>query len=117
MLVLSRKKEERIIIGGEIEVVVVQSRFRDLVELWRRETGMYSSVSKKLQHQAYREIIGMGEAALPLILRELRDRPGHWFEALKAITGQTPVTPDERYDARKARAAWLRWGGERGLVE
>jgi len=41
-------------------------------EQWRRETGMHSSVTKKVQHPAYRKIIDMGEKALPWILRELR---------------------------------------------
>lgn len=43
-------------------------------------------------HPAYQQIIGMGEKALPLILRDLRDRPtGHWFWALNAITGEEPT--------------------------
>ena len=74
-------------------------------------------MSKKLQHPAYLEIIEMGEDALPLILRELRDRPGYWFEALKAITKQTPVPPEDRANAKRAREWWLRWGKERGLLE
>ena len=95
----------------------VGERFRKLADLWRKETGMHSSMSKRLGHPAYREIIALGEKVLPLILRELRDRPDHWFEALKAITKQTPVTAEERADPKKARAAWLRWGKDRGLID
>lgn len=93
-----------------------EEAFRALAEQWRGETGMHSSVTKKVQHPAYRQIIGMGEKALPWILRELRDRPGPWFEALRAITQQTPVTASERTDPQRAREAWLKWGKERGLM-
>jgi hypothetical protein len=91
--------------------------FSALVTRWREETEMHSSMSKKLLHPAYQQIIALGMPAVPLILRELRDRPGFWFEALKAITGQSPVPPDERTDARRARDYWLSWGKEQGYIE
>ncbi len=78
---------------------------------------MLSSMSKKLAHPAYQKIIALGEPAIPLILRELRDRPGFWFEALKAITRQSPVPPDERTDARQVRERWLNWGKEKRYIE
>ena len=77
---------------------------------------MYSSLSKKFQHPAYRQIVGMGDKALPWILRELQDRPGHWFEALRAIARKSPVPSEDRADPKKARAAWLKWGKDRGLI-
>lgn len=63
-------------------------------------------------HPAYQKIIGMGELALPLIMRELRTRPNHWFWALKAITGEDPVPPQYRGQVRKMAAAWLDWWKE-----
>jgi Zn-dependent peptidase ImmA (M78 family) len=95
----------------------IEREFRELAERWGRETGYFSSVSKKLNHPAYRAIIEMGERAVPWILRELRDRPALWFEALKAITGQTPVPAGAQSDPRQAREAWLKWGREKGLIE
>ena len=50
-------------------------------------------------HPAYREIIAMGEPAIGLILAELETRPDHWFEALRALTGEDPVPPEARGDA------------------
>jgi hypothetical protein len=94
-----------------------EEAFRELAVQWHKETAMSSSITRKLQHPAYLKIIAMGEKAVPLILRELRDRPGHWFDALRLITKQTPVVPSERADPRKARAAWLKWGKEKGLIE
>ena len=51
--------------------VELEKRFFTLAEQWRNETGMLSEPTKKLKHPAYQQIISMGEAALPLILREL----------------------------------------------
>ncbi len=92
-------------------------RFEELVERWRRETGMLSSVTKIIKHEAYQSIIGMGERAIPLILRELRDRPNMWFPALRAIANDSPVPVENRADPRLAREAWLAWGRKRGLIE
>ena len=66
----------------------LEKAFLELAERWRAETGMLSNMNKVLSHPAYEEIIAMGPPAVPLILRELRDWPGHWFRALKRITGE-----------------------------
>src|SRR5207247_626048 len=99
------------------EVSELEAMFRALAEKWRLDTEMHSSMSKKLQHPAYQSIIAMGQPAIPLILRELRDRPGFWFEALKAITGQSPVPSNERTDPRRMRDRWLKWGKEKRYLE
>jgi hypothetical protein len=95
----------------------IHVRFQELAKRWRDETGCLSSISKKTQHPAYREIVEMGEIALPFILTELRESPGHWFAALNEITMHSPVPPSDRTDPRKARLAWLAWGTEKGLID
>ena len=66
-------------------------------------------------HPAYQQIIGMGPAVVPLLLRELEREVDHWFWALKAITGADPVPPASRGKVREMAEAWLRWGREQGL--
>jgi hypothetical protein len=90
-------------------------RFAVLAEQWRRETGPYSSISRKVGHSAYQQIIAMGEPVLPFILRELRARPAHWFTALRAIAKSPPAS--EGSDIGRATAAWLEWGRERGYLD
>jgi hypothetical protein len=65
-------------------------------------------------HPAYQQIIGIGPAAVPLLLRELERDVDHWFWALKAITGVDPVPPASRGKVREMAAAWLRWGRDQG---
>ncbi len=88
--------------------------FRELADQWRRETAHLSLAIKKVMHPAYQRIIGLGPDAVPLILRELQRRPGHWFWALKAITGEDPAQPEDTIS--QASHAWLRWGQERQYI-
>jgi hypothetical protein len=88
--------------------------FAELAEAWRRETQFISFVQQRVVHPAYQRIIGMGWAAVPLILRELQRQPEHWLWALQAITGEEPARNASGLQA--ASEAWLRWGRERGLL-
>src|SRR5437879_981508 len=65
----------------------ITRKFADLAETWRRETGYFSFTQQRVLHPAYQRIIGMGWAAVPLILQELEHQPEHWSWALRAITG------------------------------
>src|SRR5256885_1317850 len=65
--------------------------FEELADTWRRETGFLSFMQQRALHPAYQRIIGMGWAAVPLLLRELQRQPDHWFWALHAITGEEPA--------------------------
>lgn len=67
-------------------------------------------------HPAYQRIIGLGPIAIGLILRELQERPEQWFWALKALTGEDPVSPQSRGQVAAMTAAWLAWGQQRGYV-
>jgi hypothetical protein len=92
----------------------LRERFRTLSQKWRSETQLLSSTTESAMHPAYQEIIGMGAAALPLILEDLRQNSGHWYWALKAISGEDPVVPADRGSIKKMKAAWLRWGKTKG---
>src|SRR5438309_1974316 len=50
-------------------------RFYGLAEKWKRETLYVSNVTKKVMHPDYQSIIGLGEPAIPLLLRELKKDP------------------------------------------
>jgi hypothetical protein len=88
--------------------------FSELVQRWRRETVAYSDLQKKVLHPAYQRIIGLGPVAIPLILQELQQRPGHWFWALNALTDEDPVPPEATIT--EATEAWLNWGREQGYL-
>lgn len=94
--------------------VPLAREFAVLAEVWQRETLLESSVHRKARHPAYQRIIALGPAVVPVILRELAERSGHWFWALNALTGEDPARSCETIP--EAREAWLRWGRDRGLL-
>lgn len=94
----------------------VEARFRLHAARWRRETMFLSSTNAIAMHPDYQSIIGMGPASLGLILRDLQATSDHWFWALKAISGDDPVPPEDRGFVGRMRNAWLAWGRAKGLL-
>jgi hypothetical protein len=93
-----------------------QIKFDRLANEWRRNTAFSSSINEIVLDPSYQQIIGMGVAALPLILNELKDAPEHWFWALAAITGANPAESTPDGDIQAATDAWVRWGTNRGII-
>lgn len=94
----------------------VEQKFRRLTDEWRETTMLSSSGTEIISHPAYLRIIGMGEKAVHLILRELQQREGHWFLALRSITEQNPVSPEDAGDMKRMAEAWIRWGHQNGYL-
>lgn len=98
-----------------VETEQLREEFTALAGQWRLETQHLSQISKKVIHPAYLRVIGMGGPALPLLLEELRERPAHWFVALRSIANTDPAPAGS--NPEEARQAWLNWGKSRGLIE
>jgi hypothetical protein len=98
----------------ECQAETVEERFRRLEATWMAEVGYSSSSTELRNHPAFQEVIGMGEAVVPLILRDLEKRPRLWVWALSRITGADPVPASDRGNIAKMSEAWLRWGREHG---
>lgn len=91
-------------------------KFLELKSLWEEETAILSSITEISMHPAYQQIIGMGQTAVPYILSELTKKPGHWFWALKSITGEDPVRQEQRGRLKEMTKSWLKWGKEKGYI-
>ena len=96
----------------------IETRFRRLAYEWKRETGHMSTVSRIAEHPSYLGIIAMGEPAIPLILKDLKVEPNHWFPALFSIAGEGPHIPEhDKGDIGKISEAWLEWGKSKNYLE
>lgn len=96
-------------------VETLEERFQRLLETWHRATDHHSSLTIIRSHPAFRELVALGDPAVPLMLRALAD-PFN-FElttALQAITGEAPAAVEAPADREGIVNAWLRWGGQRG---
>jgi hypothetical protein len=92
----------------------IEERFRRLEAKWATETGHLSSYTAITRHPAFREIVSLGEAVIPLMLRDLEQRPGPWVWALAEITGADPAPLGDAGKIAKMSEAWLCWGREHG---
>ncbi|MEM6452226.1 MAG: hypothetical protein AAF703_18175 [Cyanobacteria bacterium P01_D01_bin.105] len=88
--------------------------FNDLVQKVLASTRSESSTQRIALHPAYQQIIGMGQPAVPFLLREVEKKSGRWFWALKSITREDPVPSSDRGRTRKMIEAWVTWGKEKG---
>lgn len=92
----------------------IEERFRRLEAIWLAEVGHHSSTTKLVNHPAFQEILRMGRAVVPLMLRDLEKRPRLWVWALPDITGADPVPVSDRGNIAKMSQAWLQWGRANG---
>lgn len=91
--------------------------FQNLVDEWHRERGPASSVTQMATCLSYQRIIAMGDKAIGLILRRLKEEgeePDHWFWALRVLTGENPIPESGRGDMQMMAQAWLNWGRTAG---
>src|SRR6266487_1482402 len=94
----------------------LEIKFQTLARQWKEACALLSSTSAMIAHPAYQAIIDLGHPVVPLLLHELEQEPVHWFEALKAITGEDPVAPKDWGNIPAMASAWLAWGRQRNLL-
>jgi hypothetical protein len=92
----------------------LEQRFRRLAAEWKKAVALQSSSRVRESHPAYQEIIGLGPAVVPLMLRDLEKNETHWFSALQRLTGARPVSEDDAGNVPRMVEAWLRWARENG---
>ena len=95
----------------------LHERFEELRDDWKSKTRHLSNTAQISLVFSYQNIIGLGPAAVPLILAELQKEPDHWFWALEAITGQNPVSKDAAGNMQASAEAWIQWGRKNGHLK
>lgn len=93
----------------------LSDRFDSLAARWNAATAHLGSLRDICMDVNYQRIIGMGLAAVPLILREMRDDGHVWGWALLAITGEDVAADASNPD--EVREAWIQWGVRRGFLD
>lgn len=103
----------------------IEASFRRLAEEWKSETAPLSSIRRKKQHPAYRQLVELGEPAIPLILADLgashrtcsgccarsRTRIPPIRKLLTAHSNAIPGDPPSRADSGLAGRGRRRVGG------
>lgn len=94
----------------------VSDQFAKLASEWKSLTRYMSNSAQMATVWPYQQIIGLGQPAIPFILRELERETDHWFWALEAISGENPVSDEQAGNVDVMAQAWLAWGRQRGLI-
>lgn len=102
---------------GENAQSKLKKEFLRLARLWKEQTSAASSVASMVMHPAYLEIISYGDKVIPFILEDLRDKPSHWFIALRILAKTSPVAPEDAGNIKKMTEAWLAWGKANGKLD
>ena len=92
----------------------IAASFHRLAEEWKSETAPLSSIRLKKEHPAYRQLVAMGEPAIPLILADLARKPSHLFWVLREITNVNPADPAVARDFQDVIRCWIEWGRAQG---
>jgi hypothetical protein len=94
----------------------IKDLFEELKADWKTRTRYMSNSAQIATVKSYQRIIGLGPAALPLILRELERETDHWFWALEMISGENPVPPDQVGRIEDMAKSWIEWGRRQRLI-
>jgi hypothetical protein len=92
------------------EIGELQEVFDSLAKRWKNESKHMSKISSMERLESHGAIVRLGDKAVPLILRELRRDPYHWFGALSSITRADPVAKEHRGRLKLSTNDWLDWG-------
>lgn len=91
-----------------------EEKFNRLYSKWKEEGLYLSSLSEMFTLESYQEIVKLGQAAIPFILRELNQQPSFLIKALKDITGVNPVSDANQGNVKATVNDWLAWGRQQG---
>lgn len=95
----------------------LESKFMELAEKWKDDTGLFSTTTKKVVNDIYLDIIGLGKDIIPFILRDLKNGgSANWHAALKALAKENPVPDNDSNKNRKVREAWVKWGENKKII-
>jgi hypothetical protein len=92
----------------------IEVRFRRLAATWKNAVAFLSSSRQRESHPAYVEIIDLGAAVVPFLLRDLEENETHWLTALHQITGADPVPEADAGNIARMKEAWLQWARTNG---
>jgi hypothetical protein len=94
----------------------LEKTFQDLASRWREETAGMASPTKKMLNFNYLKILTLTKAVVPLIIKELAKRPDDWFLALRLLTEENPVKPEDSENFKLVTESWLKWGRGKGYL-
>lgn len=100
------------------EISELENRFNEMAKKWKIETGLYS-ITKDKVNETYLDLIAMGKEILPFIFADLQKPTGtaHWHMALKAITQENPIAPEDIGNNKRIKLKWVEWAKRKNIIQ
>lgn len=92
-------------------------KFEQLFDEWYADTAPHSNPEIIFGHQAFLQIIELGEAAIPLIFKKIQEKDSLILAAMPRITGQSPVPKAHFGKFFLIKKDWLNWGIQNGYIQ
>jgi hypothetical protein len=93
--------------------MIDENKFWELVRQWEYDTKYSSSAAQTLSHPSVTAIIQMGQEAIPLAVKALKE---NWFMAfvLHKLTNEWPVKDEYKGNQSKIIESWRKWATKHG---
>ncbi len=91
------------------------TRFESLAKEWEAHCDSHREASNPyvfLNHPSFESLVGLGRAAVPLIIERYREGSVFWGAALRRITGVTTFGDGVVGNLEATRRGWLQWWDE-----
>ncbi|HZI15937.1 MAG TPA: hypothetical protein VE153_36560 [Myxococcus sp.] len=93
----------------------VAARFETLAKEWQEHCDAHREASNPyvfLNHPSFESLVGLGRAAVPLIIEHYRGGSVFWGAALRRIIGVTTFGDGVVGNLEATRRGWLQWWDE-----
>ena len=99
-------------------IETVDQKVERSLKQWDEETAFLSDSNKIQSHPALKQIVALGETALPALFCYLqRTHSGHISPTLRAITGDQPIPVELHGRIGEIADVWLEWARKRGYLK
>lgn len=93
--------------------MIDENKFWDLIRQWEYDTRNTSSANQIFGHTSVASIIRMGQEAIPLVLKAMKEN-FHLTFVLHKLTGEWPVKDEYAGNGPKIVECWQKWARKRG---
>ncbi len=106
------------VLRTEFDADTLKGTIQTLVARWRNDSKFVSSMSELTSHPAHFAIVYLGRiqplTVVPILLREASEHGDWWFDALRLITGENPVSVDDSGNWDAILQAWIEYLQQQG---
>lgn len=93
--------------------MAIQTQFETLASQWSdhcERVLLSSDINDRLDHAAYRDLVSLGDEAIPYIMDRYQDDDSvPWGFVLDDITGKHIIEDRNRFDPSDVQKRWLAW--------